>query len=61
MPLSTFLCHIESCLSEDAEILTDTQDVRLWTTRERWSNVGVQTPGMVVRPSCEGDVMQLVS
>ncbi|KAL7927964.1 hypothetical protein ACQKWADRAFT_278347 [Trichoderma austrokoningii] len=60
MPLSSFLPLVQSRLSESAEILTDKEDVRLWTTRERWSNVGVQTPGMVLRPGCEDDVIQVV-
>lgn len=61
MPLSSFLPHVKSRLSEDAELLADKEDVRLWTTRERWSNVGEQTPGAVVRPSCEDDVILVVS
>lgn len=61
MPLAAFILSINGRLSEDAEVLTDSTDSQFWATPKRWSNVGTQIPGAIVRPTCEDDIVQVVS
>jgi hypothetical protein len=47
-------------LSKDAQVLTDPGSVDFKESMKRWSDVGVQTPAAILKPSNEEDIVKIV-
>ena len=60
MALQGCVQTLRDVLSKDSAILTDEHDSKFKAAAERWANMSVQTPGAIVMPASEEDVVRTV-
>ena len=61
MALATLLYSLRRKLSPRASILTDPSDITFQDALRRWSDVGLQMPGALVKVTTEADATTTVS
>ena len=60
MTMNTILSSLKEKLSNDAQILQDSQDTAFKESLQRWSNLGLQVPGAIIKPATELDAVTIV-
>ena len=60
MTMNTVLSLLKEKLSHDAQILQDPADTAFKESLQRWSNLGLQVPGAIIKPATELDAVTTV-
>ena len=58
--MNTILSSLKEKLSDDAQILQDSSDTSFKESLQRWSNLGLQVPGAIIKPATELDAVAIV-
>ena len=58
--MDTILSSLKEKLSDDAQILQDSSDTVFKESLQRWSNLGIQVPGEIIKPATELDTVTIV-
>ena len=60
MKLEDFIRILRESLSSESIVLTDQQNPDFTASSERWSDLGLKTPGAIIKPINEEDVVRTV-
>ena len=58
--MDALISFLKSKLSSEAQILRDPSDAAFKDSLQRWSNIGLQVPGAIIKPATELDAVTAV-
>ncbi len=60
-PAVQIAISIRTKLSQDSQVLLDSETTDFKDSMKRYSDVGIQTPSAIFKPACENDIVTIVS